>query len=48
MSKTVEVISNIYLVACTALEGFLVGWCVDFMQKRNTPSSKRTGREPGI
>jgi len=39
MSKTVEVFSNLYLIACTALEGFLVGWCIDFIRAK---SGKRT------
>lgn len=43
MSKTVEVVSNIYLVACTALEGLLVGWCMDFARAKlgsHTPTTR--------
>ena len=43
MSKTVEVISNLYLVACTALEGFLVGGLVDLIRAKlstNTPTTR--------
>jgi len=34
LTRANDVLFNLYLVACTALEGFLVGWCIDFIQKR--------------
>jgi hypothetical protein len=34
LTRTSDVLFNLYLVACTALEGFLVGWCVDFIRRR--------------
>jgi hypothetical protein len=34
LTRTSEVLFNLYLIACAALEGFLVGWCVDFIRKR--------------
>jgi hypothetical protein len=29
--ETSDILFNLYLVACTALEGFLIGWCIDFI-----------------
>jgi hypothetical protein len=43
MSKTAEVISDIYLVACTALEGLLVGGCIDFIRAKTGPPTTTTG-----
>ena len=34
LTRTSDVLFNLYLVACTALEGFLLGWCIDFVLKR--------------
>ena len=34
LTRTSDVLFNLYLVACTALEGFLVGWCIDFIRRR--------------
>ena len=34
LTRTSDVLFNLYLVACTALEGFLLGWCIDFIRKR--------------
>jgi hypothetical protein len=40
MSETIEVISNIYLVACTAIEGFLIGLFIDFIRFKLGPSGE--------
>jgi hypothetical protein len=34
LTRTSDVLFNLYLVTCTALEGFLVGWCIDFIRSR--------------
>ena len=34
LTRTSDILFNLYLVVCTALEGFLVGWCIDFIRKR--------------
>jgi hypothetical protein len=31
LTRTSDVLFNLYLVACTAFEGFIVGWCIDFI-----------------
>jgi hypothetical protein len=34
LTRTSDVLFNLYVVACTALEGFLVGWCIDRIRRR--------------
>jgi len=34
LTRTSDILFNLYLVACTALEGFVVGWCIDLIRKR--------------
>src|SRR4051794_35042797 len=36
LTQTSDVLFNLYLVACAALEGFLLGWCIDFIRKRRS------------
>jgi hypothetical protein len=32
LTRTSEVLFNLYLIACTAAEGFVVGWCADLIR----------------
>ena len=34
LTRASDVLFNLYLIACTTLEGFLVGRCIDFIRKR--------------
>ena len=34
LTRTTDVLFNLYLVAFTALEGFLVGWCIELVRKK--------------
>jgi hypothetical protein len=34
LNRTSDILFNLYLVGCTALEGFLLGWCIDFIRRR--------------
>ena len=42
MTKTVEFLSNVYIVACAALQGFLVGLCIDFIRAKSGPRTTTT------
>jgi hypothetical protein len=33
LTRTIDVLFDAYLIACTAFEGFLVGLCIDFIRK---------------
>jgi hypothetical protein len=45
LTRTSDVLFNIYLVACAGLEGFVVGACIDFIRKRREIRGQ-TGRSP--
>jgi hypothetical protein len=34
LTRTSDILFDVYLIACTTLEGFLVGWCIDFIRKK--------------
>jgi hypothetical protein len=34
LTRTSDVLFSLYLVACTAFGGFIVGWCIDFIRRR--------------
>ena len=34
LNRTSDILFNLYLVGCTALEGFFLGWCIDFIRRR--------------
>jgi hypothetical protein len=36
LTRTTDAVFNLYLIACTAVEGFLVGLFIDFIGKRNS------------
>jgi len=46
LTRASDVLFNLYLVACTALEGFLVGWCIDFIRRRKDGRSLSTPTTP--
>jgi hypothetical protein len=33
LTRTVDTVFNLYLIICTAIEGFVLGLCIDLIQK---------------
>jgi hypothetical protein len=52
MTKTVEFLSNVYIVVCSGLQAFLVGLSIDLFKRRNAIIRKsvnqRTGDGPDV